>query len=220
VGQEDAEKLLKLLQRRSFGIGLWAYVASALIALSSSALTAFIVTKSQNLATKQDLEEMTRVAESVRTEISNASWQSQRVWEEKKALYTQVIKLLDGSNSNLMMCQFRAAKLPLDSEKTPPWLLRDLLREMDSLKELSQIIAVSGVFLAPEAQAAVEAYRRSAGVVTHNPDTGQVTIEMQATTIGDVCRTMRERAMAAREKVVSAARADLAFGLARAAPPR
>ena len=214
MSQEDAEKLLRLVQQGKFGLSFWSYVILAAVTVASAATGAYVAARAENYAMSQDVGKLTRKVEDVRREISDASWQSQRIWEEKKLLYFQVTKLLDQADTNLVQCVIRGRGTAFNATTVPAVLLRDIERHKEIMIELRQTIAVSGIFLSPDAQGAVESFRREIGEVKVNHKTGEVTSELfLAKTAADFCHEMRKRAMKSRDAVVAAARADLAAGL-------
>ena len=212
---EQAAKLLETIERGRFGPSIGAHFIVAGIALIFGAVGAYLGTRATNIATKHDVEQLTRLAETVRREIADSSWQSQRLWEEKKAIYVNVARLLDDANMILIPCDMNARRVPMDMDGVMPTAIASALQEhMKVTRELSSTIAMSGIFLSPEAQKAVESFRNSVRMPLVDEKTGATIVDtLGAKNMGEFCRGMRERAMKSRDLVVAAAREDLAAGL-------
>jgi hypothetical protein len=89
---EETQRLVDLALRGELGLSWVAYAGVGVVALVGAYFGAYFKQRGENYATKQDLKEITSIAEEIRAKVSNESWQNQRFWEEKKAIYVDLIK--------------------------------------------------------------------------------------------------------------------------------
>jgi hypothetical protein len=71
----------------------WALSVIAALFLGSF-LKPYLSRKAENLATKEDVAELTRIAKKIEADISNDVWSRQRQWELKKEVCFEVLKQL------------------------------------------------------------------------------------------------------------------------------
>jgi hypothetical protein len=197
---EEAKELLTSITRGKFALTFRAYLVVGAVGLVSAFVGSLLSTKAQNYATKQDLAELTEIAEQIRSNISDSSWQSQRFWEEKKLVYVQIIKAMDQVNMGLMECELMMGGVPLD-DKLPPALAKVIAELKIALRDFSQNAALAGIFLSPAAQKAIEEFRRKGGLP---PPTANVIEDGRS-----VCRSIRAALKEQRVAFLEAARADL-----------
>ena len=95
MSAEETQRLLDLLSRGELGLSWVAYATVGVVALVGAYLGAYLKRRGENYATKQDLKDITSIAEEIRAKVSNKSWQNQKFWEEKKAIYVDLIKGLN-----------------------------------------------------------------------------------------------------------------------------
>jgi hypothetical protein len=201
---EEASKLASALKRGKLGLTALSYAVVFVLTLISGGTAAYVVTKAQGIATKDDLAETTGIIKDVEIKIADASWQSQRFWEEKKLLYIELVKVLDELNVTYTLCEQKVGTLTM-AEKTPPHLQEIFDRAKTKSFEFRQIVAVSAIFLSPKAQQAAESFSRDSRRFSET--------EPKATKAADWCREYRAAARKARTQVIEAARADLSAGL-------
>jgi hypothetical protein len=80
-----------------------AVVVSAILAVLASALTAYLVKRFQNAATRVDLREVTAIAKRVETELAQGAWVNQQRWLFKKDLYLALLKGLHNAKLGMLM---------------------------------------------------------------------------------------------------------------------
>jgi hypothetical protein len=70
---QETQRLLDLLSQGNLGLSWVAYVTVAIVALVGAYLGAYLRKRGENYATKQDLKELTTIAEQIRAQVSDAS---------------------------------------------------------------------------------------------------------------------------------------------------
>lgn len=97
---------LELLIRTTVGtevrhVMLLAVVVSALVAILASFLAGYLQAKGTHRALREDLQTLTaqvqattKAAEEIRAQIGQSTWMSQRRWDLKRELYTELMKAL------------------------------------------------------------------------------------------------------------------------------
>ncbi len=84
-------------------------VLSFLSAAAGAYLGAYLTQKGKNLATREDLAQITRTTAEIKAQISNDLWDRQRRWDTKRELLFDVVKALGASTKLLtsMLAVFR-----------------------------------------------------------------------------------------------------------------
>lgn len=145
----------------------WAYLFAFVIAFFGSYSGAYARRKAENLATKEDFDELlsqvkktTEETEKIKTDISRVSWVDQQRWALKRELY---MELLDSLYS-----EKEAAFKLSDEEKqqipTEPAILalrgkfieENRAQSLAAIKRISKVRGIAGVLLTDEAQKALD----------------------------------------------------------------
>jgi hypothetical protein len=64
-------------------------------------LGAYLKQKGENLATREDVDKITRATEEIKAQISGDMWDRQRRWETKRDILFNVVKALEASSRQL-----------------------------------------------------------------------------------------------------------------------
>jgi hypothetical protein len=106
VTPEQAKALVEAMGSGALLLSPWQVVlVSILLAGLVSGLTAYLVKRFENAATRADLREMTAIAKRVETELTQGAWINQQRWLFKKDLYMALLKGLHNAKLGMMMLQ-------------------------------------------------------------------------------------------------------------------
>lgn len=152
---EETQRVLDLLSEGKLGLSWVAHATVGVVALIGAYLGAYLRKRGENYAIKQDLEGLTRIAEQIRAQVSDASWQGQRFWEEKKTIYVDIIKglnkICDGLWEHLLHGFNERTHERIDS----PARLAAAQGLLRSLDHYLQYTGIAFVFLSDQAHAAM-----------------------------------------------------------------
>lgn len=89
---EEIHKILIDILSENPVIPWWVYILFLVLPLIGTYLGSYVSKRLENLATKQDIEDITAITKNIESRISFSNWTKQRLWELKRQIYTELIK--------------------------------------------------------------------------------------------------------------------------------
>lgn len=144
-----------------------AYLLVIAVAFFGSYLGTYAKRKAENLATKEDFEELlsqvkktTEETEKIKTEISRVSWVDQQRWALKRELYMELLDSLYSEKEAIFKLSDEE-KQPLPTAPEILALREKFIEEnraqsLAAIKRISKVRGTAGVLLTDEAQEALE----------------------------------------------------------------
>ena len=164
---EEVQIIVQSVLHDGFAFPWWAYVVPSVIAFAGAYLGSYMKRKAENLATKEDFDDLlvqvkrtTAETENIKAEISRVSWVDQQRWNLKRELY---LELLDSIYSE------KEALFKLADEQTRPtptevgilelrekFISENRQQSLSAIKRITKVRGVAGVLLTDEAQQALD----------------------------------------------------------------
>lgn len=98
-------------------------------------LKSYFSKKGENLATKEDIEKLTRVQEEIKTELSERTWSKQRHWDLKRDTALEVMRVF-GELQQLLNTLFQELKPGDDPEITAIGVAQGVAAAMSAAEKL------------------------------------------------------------------------------------
>lgn len=155
MSAEETQRLLDLLSRGELGLSWTAYAIVGLVSLVGAFLGAYFKRRGENYATKQDLRDLTTIAEGIRANIANESWQNQRFWEEKKIIYLDLIRGINRIADALWEHLLNGFDQRTHQQVQSPGRQASVKSLLESLDRYLQYTGVAFVFLSADAHEAM-----------------------------------------------------------------
>lgn len=167
MSPEQIKSVVDAALKDGFEFHWWAYLLAFIAAFFGSYFGAYAKRKAENLATKEDFNELlsqvkktTEETEKIKTDISRVSWVDQQRWSLKRDLYMELLDSLYSEKEAIFKLS--------DEEKQPVPTAPDILvlrekfieenraQSLAAIKRISKVRGVAGVLLADDAQKALD----------------------------------------------------------------
>ena len=150
-----------------FAFPWWAYLISFAIAFVGAYFGSYMKRKAENLATKEDFNDLlvqvrrtTEETEKIKAEISRVSWVDQQRWNLKRELYLELLDSIYSEREALFKLDDEQARpLPTENEVLvlrEKFIVDNREQSLAAIKRISKVRGIAGVLLTDEAQQALD----------------------------------------------------------------
>lgn len=167
MSPDQIKSIVETTLNDGLGFPWWAYLLAFVAAFFGSYVGAYAKRKAENLATKEDFDELlsqvkktTEETEKIKTDISRVSWVDQQRWSLKRELYMELLDSLYSEKEAIFKLS--------DEEKQPvptdPHILalrekfieENQAQSLTAIKRISKVRGVAAVLLSDDAQKALD----------------------------------------------------------------
>ncbi|WP_153130494.1 hypothetical protein [Dechloromonas hortensis] len=167
MSPEQIKSIVETALKDGLAFPWWAYFVAFVIPFVGSYFGSYAKRKAENLATKEDFDELlsqvkktTEETEKIKTDISRVSWVDQQRWTLKRELYMELLDSLYSEKEAIFKLSDEE-KQPVPTESDILVLREKFIEEnrtqsLAAIKRISKARGVAGVLLTDEAQKALD----------------------------------------------------------------
>lgn len=167
ISPEQIKAIVETALNDGLAFPWWTYFLVFLIAFCGSYFGSYAKRKAENLATKEDFDEMlsqvkktTEETEKIKTDISRVSWVDQQRWALKRELYMELLDSLYSEKEAIFKLSDEERRpVPTDSGilvLRENFIEENRAQSLAAIKRISKVRGVAGVLLNDEAQKALD----------------------------------------------------------------
>ncbi len=145
----------------------WAYLVAFIVAFAGSYFGAYAKRKAENLATKEDFDDLlsqvektTETTEKIKSDISRVSWVDQQRWQLKRELYMDLLEALYSEKEAIFKLSDEEKRaVPTDPELIDlreKFIKKNRSQSLAAIERISKVRGVAGVLLTDESQKALD----------------------------------------------------------------
>ena len=163
ITPEQIKSIVEAASKDGLGFPWWLYLLAFVATFVGSYSGSYAKHKAENLATKEDFDELlsqvkktTEETEKIKTDISRASWIDQQRWSFKRELYMELLDSLYSEREAIFKLSDEEKRpIPTDPDilkLREKYIEENRAQSIAAIKRISKIRGVAGVLLTDEVQ--------------------------------------------------------------------
>lgn len=167
MSPEQIKSIVEAARNDGLAFPWWAYLLVLFLAFCGSYFGSYAKRKAENLATKEDFDELlsqvkktTEETEKIKTDISRVSWVDQQRWTLKRELYMELLDSLYSEKEAIFKLSDEEKRpVPNDSEflvLRKNFIKENQAQSLAAIRRISKVRGVAGILLTDEAQKALD----------------------------------------------------------------